>query len=218
MTGRLGSRRDAAFAALFTGLAVAAYFLYPLTNHGPNRIFLQTALDRAMPLVPIMVVPYISLIPLIGLAGLVVVRMGWRNLQGYALAIAIALAICCIVYVVAQSYVARPEITGHGVLDQWVRDVYSDDQPYDDFPSTHTALATIIAIYCRRGMRRTGTVIACWCVLIVASTVLIHQHYVADIAGGLVVAGIAVAGADRLVRMIARSANAAEPVPHPVRN
>ena len=31
-----------------------------------------------------------------------------------------------------------------------------------------------------------------WCVLIIASTVLIHQHYVADIAGGVVVALVAV--------------------------
>jgi membrane-associated phospholipid phosphatase len=205
--GIFGGRRDFALATLFTGLAVAAYFLYPLTNHGPNRIFLQTALDRHMPLVPVMVVPYVSLIPLIGVAALVAFRGGWRNLQGYALAVAIAITICCVVYIVAQSYVVRPEITGRGVLDQWVRDVYAADRPYDDFPSTHTTLATIIAVYCRRAMSRTGTVIACWCVLIIASTVLIHQHYVADIAGGLVAAWAAVAVADRVVRAIARQAD-----------
>src|SRR5690242_1001729 len=130
MAGGSGGRRDAAYAALFSALAVAAYFLYPLTNHGPNRIFLRTALDRAIPLVPIMVVPYVSLIPLIGVAALVALRGGWRKLQGYALAIAVALAICCAVYVVAQSYVARPEVTGNGLLDRWVRDVYAADRPY----------------------------------------------------------------------------------------
>lgn len=204
MAGRFGDRRDIAFAALYCGLAVAAYFLYPLTNHGPNRIFLETALDRGMPLVPVMVVPYVSLIPLIGVAALVALRGGWRNLQGYALAVAIAITVCCAVYLVAQSYVARPEVTGHGLLDQWVRDVYAADRPYDDFPSTHTTLATIIAVYCYRAMRRTGVVIAFWCVLIIASTVLIHQHYLADIAGGLVVAWVSVAVADRAVRAIAR--------------
>lgn len=201
-----GGRRDPLFALLFCALAAAAYFLYPLTNHGPNRIFLQTPVDRAMPLVPIMVVPYLSLIPLVAIAALLALRGGWRNLQGYALAVAIALVICCVVYVVAQSYVVRPEVTGHGLLDQWVRDVYAADQPYDDFPSTHTTLATIIAVYCHRAMRRTGVVIACWCVLIVASTVLIHQHYVADIAGGLVVAWVSVTVADRVVRAIVRTA------------
>lgn len=202
MAGISRGRRDVAFAALFTGLAVAAYFLYPLTNHGPNRIFLRTALDRHMPLVPIMVIPYVSLIPLIAVAALVAFRGGWRNLQGYALAVAIAITICCVVYIVAQSYVVRPQIIGNGVLDQWARDVYAADRPYDDFPSTHTTLATIIAVYCRRAVPRAGMVIACWCVLIVASTVLIHQHYVADIAGGLVVAWVAVAVSDRVVRAI----------------
>ncbi len=81
MTGVFGDRRDMALATLFTGLAAAAYSLYPLTNHGPNRIFLQTALDRDMPFVPIMVVPYVSLIPLIGVAALVALRAGWLNLQ-----------------------------------------------------------------------------------------------------------------------------------------
>lgn len=201
-----GGRREIAFAALFVGLAAAAYFLYPLTNHGPNRIFLRTALDRHIPLVPIMVIPYVSLIPLIGIAGLVALRGGWRNLQGFALAVAIALAMCCAVYLVAQSYVDRPQVTGHGVLDQWVRDVYSADQPYDDFPSTHTTLASIITVYCHRATRRVGMLIAGWCVLIIASTVLIHQHYVADIGGGLVVAWVAVTVADTVVRALARNA------------
>ena len=85
-----------------------------------------------MPLVPI---PYLSLIPLIGLAAFVVLRGGWRNLQGYALAIAIALALCCAVYLVAQSYVDRPVIVGSSVLDQWVRDVYPPTGRMTTFPA-----------------------------------------------------------------------------------
>jgi membrane-associated phospholipid phosphatase len=198
--GDLGGRREAALAVVFCGLAVAAYFLYPLTNHGPNRIFLQTSWDRAIPVVPVMVIPYLSLIPLLPLAVLVVLRGGWRNVQRYALAITFAIAISCLVYVVAQSYVPRPVITGHGILDQWVRDVYANDNPYDAFPSTHTSLATIITVYCYRGLHHTGVVIGIWCLAIIASTVLIHQHYLADIAGGLVVAAISVYAADRLRR------------------
>ena len=194
----LGGRREAALALVFCALACAAYLLYPLTNHGPNRIFLQTAWDRSLPVVPVMVIPYLSLFPLLAMAVLVALRGGWRNVQRYALAIAIAIAISCLVYTVAQSYVPRPAITGHGVLDQWVRDVYANDKPYDAFPSTHTSLATIIAVYCYRGMRRTGIVIGIWCLAIIASTVLIHQHYLADIAGGLVVAAISVYAADLL--------------------
>jgi hypothetical protein len=42
--------------------------------------------------------------------------------------------------------------------------------------------------------RRTGLAVALWCALIIASTVLIHQHY---LAGGLAVAGLALAADDR---------------------
>jgi membrane-associated phospholipid phosphatase len=46
---------------------------------------------------------------------------------------------------------------------------------------------------------RTGTAVTIWCTLIVASTVLIHQHYLVDVAGGLAVAWLAVTASDRIL-------------------
>src|SRR5580700_12017905 len=42
--------------------------IYDALNHGPNRIFLETPLDRALPVVPIFAIPYVSLIPYIGIS------------------------------------------------------------------------------------------------------------------------------------------------------
>jgi membrane-associated phospholipid phosphatase len=44
--------------------------------------------------------------------------------------------------------------------------------------------------------------VAFWCGLIIASTVLIRQHYLADVAGGLAVAWLAVAASDRIIAAI----------------
>lgn len=192
-------RRDLVTSAVITLAALGVYAIYPALNHGPRHMFLQTALDRSMPLVPVMVVPYVSLIPLVLLAAVACGAKGTRSYQAYGLALIIALLVSYAFYAVAQTYVPRPAVTGGGVLKDWLRHVYSLDKPYNDFPSLHTSMSAIIAVSWLRAHRGSGYVVAVWCAAIIASTVLIHQHFVADVAGGLVVAAAALTGADRLV-------------------
>ena len=127
-----------------------------------------------------------------------------RRFHQLALAVTLALLISYLVYALAQSYVIRPSPTGRDWLSAAVRHVYALDQPYNDFPSLHTSLSAIVAILWWRVHRRTGVAVAIWCGLIVASTVLIHQHYLADIAGGLAVAWRPVAAGGRIVGAIHR--------------
>ncbi len=199
---RSASARDLLLALLLTAVSLATYLIYPVLNHGPSKIFLQTPLDRAIPLVPVMVIPYLSLFPLIGVAAVVFAVADLRRLQALALAVTVALLVSYLVYAVAQSYVMRPSPVGRDWLTAAVRQVYALDRPYNDFPSLHTSLSTIVAILWLRMHRRTGAIVAFWCSLIVASTVLIHQHYLADVAGGLAVAWLAVAASDRIISRI----------------
>jgi len=196
------ARRDVLLALGLGAVSVAAYLIYPLLNHGPNKIFLRTPLDRAIPLVPVMVIPYLSLIPLLIAAAVVFALTDLRRFQAFALAVTLALLASYLVYALAQSYVIRPSPAGQDWLTAAVRHVYALDKPYNDFPSLHTALSAIIAVSWLRIHRRTGVIVTAWCALIIASTVLIHQHYLADIAGGLAVAWLAVAAADRVIDAI----------------
>lgn len=203
MTGiRRAARRDVLLALFLGAVSVAAYLIYPVLNHGPARIFLQTPLDRAIPLVPVMVIAYLSLIPLIVAAAVVLAIADVRRVQALALAVTVALLASYLVYVLAQSYVIRPSPAGRDWLTAAVRQVYSLDPPYNDFPSLHTCLSAIVAVLWLRTHRRTGALVAAWCSLIVASTVLIRQHYLADVAGGLVIAWLAVAASDRITGRI----------------
>src|ERR1700693_3188065 len=88
------------------------------------------------------------------------------------------------------SRTSRPEVTGTDFFSGMVRSVDAGDQPYNDFPSLHTSLSTIIAIHWWRIDRRIGIATAIWTTLIVMSTGLLKQQYLADVAGGLVVAGV----------------------------
>jgi membrane-associated phospholipid phosphatase len=164
--------------------------IYESLNHGPNRIFLETPLDRALPVVPIFAIPYISLIPYIGLSLLafLFVRAGVYRSAAITMIIVWFISYAC--YFFLQSYIARPPTTGTDPFSALVRSIYAGDRPYNDFPSLHTSLSTIIAIHWWRIDRRIGIAAAIWTALIVMSTVLIKQHYLADVVGGLALAGV----------------------------
>lgn len=164
--------------------------IYESLNHGPNRIFLQTPLDRALPVVPIFAIPYVSLIPYIGVSLIAFLFFRVRVYRSAALTMIIVWFISYACYFFLQSYVARPQITGADPFSRLIRSIYASDQPYNDFPSLHTSLSTIIAIHWWRLDSRIGIPAAIWTALIVASTVLVKQHYVADVAGGLVLAAV----------------------------
>ena len=164
--------------------------VYDSLNHGPNRIFLETPLDRALPVVPIFAIPYVSLIPYIGVSLLVFLFFRVRVYRSAALAMIVVWFISYAFYFFLQSYIARPVITGTDPFSAMIRSIYASDPPYNDFPSLHTSLSTIIAIHWWRFDRRIGIAAAIWTALIVVSTVLVKQHYLADIAGGLVLASV----------------------------
>ena len=97
-----------------------------------------------------------------------------------------ALSYAC--YFFLQSYIERPALTGDDTFSRMIRDVYDGDQPYNDFPSLHASLSTLVAVHWLRVDRRVGTFVALWAALIVLSTVFVKQHYVADLVAGALLA------------------------------
>jgi membrane-associated phospholipid phosphatase len=98
----------------------------------------------------------------------------------------------------------RPEIpAGTPGFGAWLlRCVYSFDPTTNTFPSAHCAIAVYAAIGLRFARSRPlfvwGIVTA---VAICVSTVLMHQHYVADVASGALLAALVAYGTQRKVRV-----------------
>ncbi len=170
---------------------LATNLIYNSLNHGPYRIFLETPLDRALPVVPIFAIPYVSLIPYVGVSLIAFLVFRVRVYRSAALTMIIVWFVSYAFYFFLQSYIARPQITGTDPLSGLIRSIYASDQPYNDFPSLHTSLSTVIAIHWWRLDRRIGVAAAGWTALIIASTVLVKQHYLADLIAGLALAGVA---------------------------
>jgi membrane-associated phospholipid phosphatase len=180
--------RIAALSLLLVVAILGTNLIYDSLNHGPNRIFLRTGLDASIPLVPVFAVPYVSLIPFIGASLLGMLLFWGRVFRSAALSMIAAWLVSYAFYFFLQSYVARPSVIGNDFFSSLVRSIYASDAPYNDFPSLHTSLSMIIAIHWWHIDRRIGIPVAVWTALIVASTMLVHQHYVADVALGIVVA------------------------------
>jgi membrane-associated phospholipid phosphatase len=180
--------KNAIFSLL---LAVGVYFtsqIYDLLNHGPAVLNLHTALDSAIPVVPVFVIPYNSLQPYIYATLILFLLLRTKYFQSACLAMITVWFISYGFYYFLQSEVIRPVLTATDVFSRAVMNVYAGDNPYNDFPSLHTSLSTILALHWMRVNKTIGIILGIWTALIVASTLFIKQHYIADMLFGLVLA------------------------------
>ena len=180
--------RNALFSLL---LAVGVYFtsqVYYALNHGPAVINLRTALDAALPVVPVFVIPYVSLQPYIYATLILFLVFRTKYFQSACLAMITTWFISYAFYFFLQSEVIRPALSGTDIFSRMVMNVYAGDNPFNDFPSLHTSLSTILAIHWVKVNKPLGIALSIWTALIVASTLLIKQHYIADVVLGLALA------------------------------
>jgi membrane-associated phospholipid phosphatase len=178
-------------AVLCLVLAGAVYFtndIYDLLNHGPAVLNLRTPLDAALPVVRPFVIPYVSLNPLVYFTLVVFLLIRTKIFQSASLAMITAFLISYLFYFFLQTEVIRPVLTGTDLFTRLIQGVYATDNPFNDFPSLHTSISTLLTIHWFQFNRRAGFVAAFWTTLIVASTILIKQHYVADLVAGLLLA------------------------------
>ena len=196
-------------AAIITlGLGAVTYavsLIYDPLNHGPYRLFLRTPLDDAIPVVSAFVIPYVSLRPFLYGSLVLFLLLRVRVYRSAALSMIVVFVVSYVFYFFLQSFIERPTLTGGDAFTSMIRDVYAGDQPFNDFPSLHASLSTLVAVHWLHVSRRVGVVVAIWATLVVLSTVFVKQHYVADMLAG---AGLAyVVSRSMLVRVAARSAS-----------
>jgi membrane-associated phospholipid phosphatase len=172
-------------------LAVGVYFtadIYEALNHGPAVLHLSTPIDDAIPLTPIFVIPYVSLEPLIYGTLILLLLFRTRIFQAACLSMILTWFVSYGFYIFLQSEMIRPELVGTDTYTMMIREVYAGDSPFNCFPSLHTSLSTLMAIHWVKWEKRSGIVVSIWVALIVLSTMLVKQHYVADVISGLALA------------------------------
>jgi membrane-associated phospholipid phosphatase len=179
-------------ALLIIVVSFCGILLYALTNYFPSStpsLMPLCPFEERIPQIPASVWIYLSYFVLLILTGVRIGRLPWA---ARATATVAFVVICCgISYVVHPTTIIRPPASAEGLsvgLLEWMRTM---DPPNNCFPSMHVALAFGCALIGWKARPRQGPWLAVWAVLIAVSTLTTKQHYVLDVAGGLVLAGLA---------------------------
>jgi hypothetical protein len=194
---RVPPRRDCLLALL---ILIAELLYFPLNQRASHPHVLTTALDHRLPLLPIFAAPYLIFLPVFWLT------VVWSFLTGrgflkLAITVLLVAAVSDIVYAVYPTYMPRPHhITG--AFAGLLRDVYSGDNPYNDFPSGHNSSAVILTLYVfSLADNRVLRVFApAFGLTVIAATMVIQQHSIIGAAGGIL---LAVAGWHLAQRVLA---------------
>lgn len=161
----------------------------------------ELGLDGLIPFIPAFIVVYVLAFVQWLLSFLYV---GGRSVDGFyrlMAAEATAKLIALVIFVVYPTQMVRPEISGSDPFSLLTSLIYSMDSPDNLFPSLHC----LESWFCLRGLIRYGRVgkglIAVELVmtlLVFCSVVLVKQHMLLDIFGGILVAELGILISDKL--------------------
>jgi membrane-associated phospholipid phosphatase len=154
-----------------------------LTGLHDYRVRLDTRLDGQMPFVPATAIIYLSLFPMLWLSPFVLQTP--QRLKSFAWTLAALIALSGIGFLIlpAEPVYAAPDAEGAiGVVFRFA-DWLNLDHNY--LPSLHVGMAVVCAgAYSRCGPITLGVISWLWAAAITFSTLLTHQHYVADAVAG----------------------------------
>lgn len=174
------------FALTFPMLGV----LYPLFNRPGVRTYsLVTGLDVSLPFLKDFIIPYIAWYPFILLILVYFFIKDKRTFLNVIIVLDICLLFAFSTYVVYQTTVPRPILTGDDLFTNLVRSVYNGDKPYNCFPSLHV-IETYILMKAMAASESKGKalnlIVQTLGTLIILSTFFIKQHVILDAVYGIV--------------------------------
>lgn len=145
--------------------------------------------ERHIPLVPWLIVPYMSIDLFFVAAPFLCQTREERMTLAKRITFAIAVAGTFFIAMPLKLAEDRPIVTGtFGPIFEFL---HGFDAPHNLLPSLHITLRTILAdTFARHTARHWRIASAIWFSLIGFSTVLVHQHHVVDVIGGFMLAAL----------------------------
>jgi len=179
-------RRFARLSGLIAAeFAVVFYGADWLTAQHAMRIHAYANAELAIPLIPVMVVPYMTMYVIFLFAPLVLRRTA--DLDRFAAALARVIAIAGVAFLLLPAELGfAPVSTAASAWNSWLQLAATVSRRYDLVPSLHVALFTAAAAsYAGRVSAPARVLLGIWLAVVAASTVLTHQHHLLDVAAGL---------------------------------
>jgi membrane-associated phospholipid phosphatase len=178
--------------ALAAAVAAAAYFPLNVPRGSPQTLL--GSFEEGLPVVPVLAVPYLLILPVfwaIVIRGLVAPgydERGRRSFRVFVAASLIVFVVSDLVFLVFPTVVPRPAEVG-GIMAGLLRWIYENDNRFNDLPSGHAAMATLLFLHAR-SFRTRARRWAAWSLatLALVATLLLRQHSVLGAAAGVVLA------------------------------
>jgi PAP2 superfamily. len=152
-----------------------------------------TAIDNRIPFVKEWVVIYLICYIFWMFNYILVTREGNEKLYRFVFADILSRLICGIIFMILPTTNIRPNVPGNDLCAWLMRYVYHMDPPTNLFPSIHC----VVSWFCFIGIRKSEKVprwykvFSCiFAILVFASTQFTKQHYLIDVAGGILIAEI----------------------------
>ncbi|TCZ77870.1 hypothetical protein E0485_10260 [Paenibacillus albiflavus] len=159
-----------------------------LNEHSSEVRMLITPLDRQIPFLPAFIIPYIVWYPFIALTLLFIFLKDVRVYFKTLLALCLGLLVSYVFYYYFQTTVPRPKVGEGGILNYLVQFIYAHDLPYNCFPSIHV-LTSYLMMKGARVLKRWGRLTVQFIgIMIIASTLFVKQHVLADVGMAIIVA------------------------------
>jgi membrane-associated phospholipid phosphatase len=176
-------------------LCLSFFLIFELTYVAANyvtglhrfRMNAYSNAELAIPFVPAMALVYLSLNLMLALAPFVL--RSWREITPLAVVMTLETLICALFFLLLPAdlgYAAQSEVGAWGRFCAWVSAI---SLQHNTFPSLHVAFAfTAALVFGQRCGALGRQLFLLWAALIAVSTILIHQHHLADVAAGIALA------------------------------
>lgn len=165
--------------------------LYALQNHPKPRLYvLVTPLDEATPFLPGFSVFYLLWYPFLFITLYAILQKNNTEYYRTLTAMCIGMIVSNGFFLLFQTHVPRPEVTGEGIFNALVRLTYAGDQPYNGFPSIHVLTCYLAILGSRVLTRPRRNLVFIISFLIILSTLFVKQHVLADVGAGIAVGEI----------------------------
>lgn len=150
-----------------------------------------TALDKSIPFKKEWIVIYIVCYLFWTINYILITREGKEKWFRFASADLMSKMICGVFFIILPTTNVRPPVPGNDLFSWLVRFIYQLDPPTNLFPSIHCLVSWLCFIGIRKSEKipRWYKVFSCiFAILVCVSTQFTKQHYLIDIAGGILIA------------------------------
>ena len=188
---------------VFLGLLLLVYFF--LNREVTPKFDWTTAVDNLIPFSAPFGVLYSSYLLLLWY-GIVYAFLYFdmHRFKQFIFGLVVIQVTAYVLYVLVPGKIIRPTVATAGIFFDLVRVIYAVDMPSGLTPSLHVANSWFIALalWNNRYLRPTMIV---WAILVIASTLLIKQHFVIDVVSGIALSSAVYAVIDRYYKVEEKS-------------